>query len=96
MLNFTTYCGMPALCPSCQRVVVANVLQPSPRCPHCGGAIHFYAETELHGPVSADANEVFSWRIDGEPHAVSLPDTTYLCPRCRRMHMHLEDVGNWD
>lgn len=96
MLNFTTYCGVPALCESCNRVGVADALETSPHCPDCHGHIRFYNEAELCEAVLAGTQQVFSGRLGGKPHPVSLPDTAYLCPRCRQMHMRLEDVGNWD
>jgi hypothetical protein len=96
MRNFTTYCGVPALCDACRRVVVANFLETSAHCRYCGGPIRFYTDADLQAPAPADAEVVFSWRINKEPGLVLLPDAAYLCPECQELHMRLEEVGDWD
>jgi hypothetical protein len=96
MRTFRTYCGVPALCESCRRVAVANVLETPPRCPDCRGPVRPYTEAALRGPSPVDARVIFSWRIDGDLAGVSLPDAAYLCPRCGQMQMRLEEAGYWD
>jgi len=99
MMNFTTYCGAPALCDSCGAFLVLNYLDPNPRCGDCKGTVRFYNDPALRSTSEQSdqkSHDVFSWNVGGRLGTFSLPDTEYLCPKCREIKMSFVSVGNWD
>jgi hypothetical protein len=96
MMNFTTYCGAPALCSGCGELHVLNYLDPRPSCPECGRDVSFYNDPQLRSELNAgDSSEpVFSWRL--ETGTFVLADGLFRCPRCGNFDMRFVRVGYWD
>jgi hypothetical protein len=97
MLEFTRYCAVPALCQNCQTVVDQDYLDPAPRCPDCGGEVHFYDDPELRGEPPPEDNPFapLSWRLPGG-RVVTLSEEGSLCPRCGIGALSFVQVGAFD
>ena len=99
MRNFTTYCGAPALCDSCNALLVLNYLDPASRCESCGEMVRYYDNPELRSLLAGRhkrPRDVFYWNIPQGSGVFSLPDTEYLCPKCGETKMQFSVVGHWD
>jgi Zn finger protein HypA/HybF involved in hydrogenase expression len=106
MMNFNEVLNAPALCRKCQIVLVKNYLEHDPRCPHCGGKIHFYNDPALFkGGLPKDTSDcLFYWRLPDGFDSIypeidnffCLPNTDYICPQCGKMHMKFINIGFWD
>jgi ribosomal protein L37AE/L43A len=88
-------CNVPAFCPKCKEMVVANYSKKAVRCPECHGKLVFYDDPSLR---EAHADIIFDWGGSGidDRWASYLYNTNYLCPKCGRMKMRFSDVGMWD
>jgi hypothetical protein len=99
MLNFTTYCGAPALCEACGAFSILNYLDANPSCSQCSGSVRFYNDPALQTPLDPAAparREIFSWQAGGEYGVFQLPHTPYRCPQCHELRMTFTEVGMWD
>lgn len=94
MLTFQDICFYPALCTSCGRVVVCDILDGSATCSDCGGRVRFYDDPELR---SADApDDGMGWNIS-EGRGVILRETPcHLCPQCGEMSLAFSPIGFFD
>ncbi|MBN2224701.1 MAG: hypothetical protein JW765_08530 [Deltaproteobacteria bacterium] len=97
--NFMDTCNAPAVCLQCSELVIRNYAKRgSARCHACRSSLTFYDDSSLHDP--SPENEVsdylFVWRISGKNEYFKLPDTNYLCPKCRNMTLVFKDKGHWD
>ena len=98
---FGTGCTVPALCRNCNEIVAVKYLPPDAQCPNCGKEVIFNNDVSLR-QEREDVNnteiqiiDIFNWRI-GENKFFRLPDTFYLCPKCKKMTMRFMYAGNWD
>ena len=81
----------PAVCFNCHKISEKNYLAKYPRCPSCRKKIIFYNDPIL-GADSNDSSE-YDEKNEGE---FTLPDNSYLCPKCGQMKMRFFNAGNWD
>ncbi|MBN1573614.1 MAG: hypothetical protein JW984_10505 [Deltaproteobacteria bacterium] len=97
MLNFTEYCGAPAICLKCRKLFVKNYLKDNPKCSYCKRPVIFYDDPSVHAPIdsSEEDNVIFDWRLEDD-NFFELPDTMYLCPKCGKMTMEFISIGCWD
>jgi Zn finger protein HypA/HybF involved in hydrogenase expression len=98
IVNFTHYCGAPAVCLHCQEFLIKNYKKKYSKCPSCGKKVTFYNDSSLQIPVSESYknHKIFEWHINNEKVDFQLQDTQYFCPKCRKMTLTFECVGNWD
>ena len=99
MTNFETYCGAPALCNECGRLLVLNYLDSTSRCPECGKPVVFYNDPSLFSLPTGENEKtptVLSRNVPGEPEPFALLDVEYLCPACWKMRMRFVSSGFWD
>jgi len=95
MENFQTYCGFPYLCPTCREVTVANYLDATPSCDSCGTkSITSYATRALMG--EREKGNAFDKYLGPERGTLTLPQGTYLCPKCEKKTLRFEWGGMWD
>jgi len=95
MQDFTTYCGFPYLCLNCREVTVANFLDAEPSCRSCGSrSITAYNAEPLMG--ERENGVVFNWYINSERGELTLPEGTYLCPKCERKTLRFLWAGMFD
>ncbi len=47
MADFEKVCYAPAFCGNCRKLVVADYVSGSPKCPECGGGVTFYDDRSL-------------------------------------------------
>jgi hypothetical protein len=96
MANFIFYCAFPVLCRDCQDLVITNVLQKPPHCPHCGGddIIPYDSSKLLH---KEGDNLVAWWNVsDKLGRVLVLTDGDYLCPACNKYHMTFKPCTVWE
>jgi ribosomal protein S27AE len=98
MVNFTHYCGAPAVCLHCQDFLIKNYKKKYSKCPSCGKKVTFYNDPSLQLPVteSYKHHQIFEWHINNEKADFRLQDTQYFCPKCGKMTLTFECIGNWD
>ncbi len=98
-MNFMDTCNAPAICLNCNEFLVRNYMKKNEaRCPGCDGKVTFYDDPSLYDP-SAKIEEhgyLFIWRVADKDEFFKLPDTSFLCPKCKNMTLVFEDIGNWD
>ncbi|MCY2927495.1 MAG: hypothetical protein NT031_19070, partial [Planctomycetota bacterium] len=95
MRNFTTHCGVPALCRKCKMLVAVNYFDEKPQCPDCGGNVACYDDPSLHDVSGASQRDVFSWNLDDD-RQFRLPAAKYLCPKCGQKEMTFALGPCWD
>lgn len=94
MMSFGTHCAMPALCPTCHRLEVCNVLSERVRCSKCQGPVTFYTDKSLQSSMKTRRRPVFQWNLDDRK--LVLPDVGFRCPACKKLTMRFLDSGRWD
>lgn len=100
MANFEETLNTPALCKNCYTFTVRNYFSKDNYCSKCESKITFYDNKSLwkDKDVSLDKlDSIFYWSIDiSNNTAFILPNTMYLCPKCRKFKMKFNPWGNWD
>ncbi len=88
-----TECAFPCHCPTCRKVVSANLLAVQPSCPDCGNtAIVSYENPSMIGVIGHE--EVAGWTPPmDQSRRVALTDGTYLCPACGKKELRFTDDG---
>jgi predicted RNA-binding Zn-ribbon protein involved in translation (DUF1610 family) len=92
---------MPAMCGNCNDIVSVKYLASTARCPDCGKEVIIYNDISLRqdsddiNDSKIEITDIIHWRI-GEKKFFRLPDTLYLCPKCKRITMKFTEIGNWD
>jgi hypothetical protein len=90
----------PALCTNCYTFTIRNYFQKYNYCSKCRSKVTFYNDKKLwkNKNVSQDEyDSIFWWNIDMfSDEAFVLPNTLYLCPKCREYKMQFYSCGNWD
>ncbi len=81
----------PAVCLNCHKIFVKSYKKKYSRCSSCRKKVVFYNAPNLQ----AESNSSSQSNSKKEDE-FSLPDTTYLCPKCGKMTMKFYDAGNWD
>lgn len=98
MRNFRTFCAAPAICLTCRKFLVVNLLDKEHPCPHCKSAVTVYddssVQAEPKGPQQQEG-AVFSWNLDDRGQ-FRLPMSKYLCPKCGGKTMTFQHVCCWD
>ena len=96
-LNFQKTCNAPAICIKCSKFLIKNYMKKETvKCPTCRGKVTFYNDSTLQRPtVKVEFDEIFSWNIDDES-LFTLPNTKYLCPKCKKMTLVFGHGGCWD
>lgn len=94
MHNFQDTCFAPAVCVDCGEFFICNYFSKFIKCPKCHKKAHFYDYPPLRAKVKTKG-EVFSWRID-DVRQFTLPDTTYICPKCKQKDMRFSQSGFFD
>jgi len=95
MMNFHEVCNAPALCESCEEIILLNYLAPAPyRCSKCKREALFYDTPSLKGELLAKL-PVFAWQVLGDK-TFTLSDAYYACPKCKQKNLRFYDVGSWD
>ena len=98
-VNFMDTCNAPAICPHCNEFLIRNYMKKNAaRCPGCHSIVTFYDDPSLQRPSTGtdEYDYLFIWRIADKDEFFKLPDTKYLCPKCRNMTLRFEDKGCWD
>ena len=95
-MNYRDLAAFPALCPACQAMRVANLMEKEPRCPDCGSRdIVPYDDPSLAG--ERGSKQVFRWNVKKEiGRILALRNGTYRCARCGEPSLRFSDVGVWD
>lgn len=92
MSNFNVFCGFPAICAKCKKVVVLNYLEADHHCPTCHGAVTFYDDPSTHGDGKMT---VFDWNLE-DGKKLRLSESQNLCPRCGKKTLKFQHWGCWD
>ncbi len=94
--TFMTECSFPCHCPSCSKVVSADLLAAQPSCPDCGStAIVSYEDPSMIGVAGDEI--VASWAPPMDrSRTFSLTDGTYFCPACGKKELRFTDAGCFD
>lgn len=98
-LNFQTICSAPAICLNCNRFLIKNYMKKYSKCPVCWKKVTFYNDPSVQIQINESykkSDNVFSWHVNDEKGEFRLPNTRYLCPKCGKMTLKFEKVGNWD
>ena len=99
MLDFNDTCSAPALCRTCNRFLVLNLLNRYSCCPKCRGPVIYYNDPSLQEEVKGSDQEsfpIFCWSMMPEREDFVLPKTKYYCPKCGKMNLEFQHVGDWD
>lgn len=97
--NFLEVCNAPAICLNCNIFLIKNYMKEQSNCPKCRKKVVFYNDPQVQEQASESYesyNDIFSWNVSDEKGEFRLPDTKYLCPKCKEMTMEFLDIGNWD
>lgn len=90
----------PALCTNCYTFTIRNYLKKYNYCNKCRSKIIFYNDKKLWKDKNASQDEldsIFWWGIDFlNDKAFVLPNTLYVCPKCREYKMKFYPCGLWD
>ena len=100
MMNFKETLTAPALCTNCYTFTVRNYFKKYNYCSKCRSKITFYDDKSLWKDKDASQDEfdsIFYWNIDiFNDTAFILPNTIYLCPKCKKFKMNFYPCGDWD
>ena len=100
MLNFMNTLKAPALCPNCYTFTIRNYFNKYNYCSKCKSKVIFYNDKKLWKDKNASQDEldsIFWWNTDMfTDEAFVLPNTIYLCPKCREYKMKFYRCGFWD
>ena len=97
-VNFMDTCNAPAICLRCHEFLVRSYMdKETARCPGCDAKVTFYDDPSVQEPLGNKRYDyLFVWRIGGRDEFFKLPDTNFLCPKCKNMTLVFEEMGNWD
>jgi hypothetical protein len=97
-VNFMETCNAPAICVNCSEFLVRNYMaRDTAVCPGCEGKVTFYDDPSVQAPLGEKRYDyLFVWRITDKDEFFKLPDTNFLCPKCKKMTLVFEEVGSWD
>ena len=92
--TYKYFCGAPALCPQCKKLVTVNYLEDTLECPSCNGPVTVYDDPSLQDPDITPSGTVFSWNMTEK--TLVLPMTKYRCPQCGQFGLEFEEIGFFD
>ncbi len=97
-VNFMETCNAPAICLHCNEFLVRNYMAgDAARCPGCEAKVTFYDDPSVQDASGKKRYDyLFVWRIADKDEFFKLPDTNFLCPKCKKMALIFEEIGNWD
>jgi len=102
-MDFMNVLTAPALCTNCYTFTIRSYLAKHNYCKKCKSKITFYNDKSLWKDKNISTSErncIFYWEIDPivslNNGVFRLPDTAYLCPKCREFKMKFYNIGIWD
>lgn len=90
----------PALCTNCYTFTTRNYFRKYNYCSKCSNRVIFYNNKTLwkdKNPSQDELDTIFWWNIDrSKGEAFVLPNTFFLCPKCRKYKMQFCSCGFYD